>query len=212
VEARAYSRGVKDYYDRRAPEYDDWWLGQGLYAPVPAGWSQERDELMDAVAALAPKRTLDVACGTGFVTGRLRGDIVGVDQSDRMLDVARKRCPRARFVRGDALNLPFEGGTFERAFASHFYGHLEDEERVRFLAEARRVAGELVIADAALHGGKERTEWQERVLKDGSRWKVFKRFFTPETLLSELGGGEVVHAGRWFVAVVSPTAAPATAA
>jgi len=41
---------------------------------------------------------------------------------------------------------------------------------------------------------------------------VFKRFFTPETLLSELGGGEVVHAGRWFVAVISPSAAAAAAA
>jgi len=207
---------VKDYYDRRAPEYDDWWLGQGLYAPVPAGWSEERDELMDAVAALSPKRTLDVACGTGFVTGRLRGEIVGIDQSDRMLNMARRRCPRATFIHGDALQLPFEDGTFERAFASHFYGHLEEPERVQFLAETRRVAGEIVIADAALHGGKERFEWQERVLKDGSRWNVYKRFFTPETLLAELGGGEVVHAGRWFVAVVSQTktaaAAPETAA
>jgi ubiquinone/menaquinone biosynthesis C-methylase UbiE len=201
---------VKDYYERRAPEYDDWWLGQGLYAPVPPGWSEERDQLMEAVAALAPKRTLDVACGTGFVTGRLRGEVVGIDQSERMLKMARLRCPRARFVLGDGLDLPFEDGTFGRAFASHFYGHLEEPERLQFLAEARRVADELVIADAALHGGKERSEWQERVLKDGSRWTVFKRFFTPETLLAELGGGEVVHAGRWFIAVTSPS--PRTAA
>ena len=84
---------MKEYYDRRAPEYDDWWLGQGLFAPVPDGWSEERDELMAALEGLEPKRTLDVACGTGFVTMRLPGAIVGIDQSARMLDVATKRNP-----------------------------------------------------------------------------------------------------------------------
>jgi hypothetical protein len=37
------------------------------------------------------------------------------------------------------------------------------------------------------------------VLNDGSRWRVFKRVFTPEGLASELGG-DVLHAGRHFVA------------
>ena len=165
--------------------------------------------MMDAVAALEPKLTLDVACGTGFVTGRLRGEVLGIDQSEKMLDLARRRCPRATFVRADALQLPFEDGAFERAFASHFYGHLEEPDRLRFLTEARRVAPELVIVDAALQGGKERSEWQDRVLKDGSSWTVFKRFFTPDALISELGGGEVVHAGYWFVAVASQSAASA---
>lgn len=198
---------MKEYYDRRAPEYDDWWLGEGLYAPVPAGWSEERDALMATLAELAPKRTLDVACGTGFVTSRLRGEITGLDHSDEMLDIARRRNPEATFVQGDALSLPFVDAGFERVFASHFYGHLEDAERRSFLAEARRVAPELVVVDAALHGGAERAEWQERVLKDGSRWRVFKRFFTPETLIEELGGGGVLHTGRWFVAVQSPAVA-----
>jgi SAM-dependent methyltransferase len=195
---------VKEYYDRRAPEYDDWWLGEGLYAPVPPGWSEERDELMATLESLPPRRTLDVACGTGFVTGRLGGEIVGLDHSEAMLRVATRRNPGATFVRGDALALPFENGRFERVFASHFYGHLEEGERRQFLAEARRVAPELVIVDAALHGGVERGEWQERALKDGSRWRVFKRFFDAETLVAELGGAGVLHAGRWFVAVRSP--------
>jgi ubiquinone/menaquinone biosynthesis C-methylase UbiE len=203
-------RTVKEYYDRRAPEYDDWWLGEGLYAPVPAGWSEERDELMTALEALGPKRTLDVACGTGFVTNRLRGEIVGLDHSETMLRMAERRNPGKDFVQGDAFALPFPDNAFERVFSSHFYGHLEDGQRLQFLAEARRVAPELVIVDAALHGKDPRSEWQERVLKDGSRWTVFKRFFDPASLVSELEGGEIVHAGRWFVAVRS-LARPAVA-
>jgi len=195
---------VKEYYDRRAPEYDDWWLGQGLFAPVPAGWSDERDELMETLHELEPKRTLDVACGTGFVTARLPGEIVGVDHSPEMLERATLRNPRATFRQGDALDLPFPDAAFERVFASHFYGHLEAADRERFLAEAHRLAPELVIVDAAVQGGRQRDEWQNRVLKDGSQWTVYKRFFTPDGLAAELGGGEVLYEGDWFVAVVSP--------
>ena len=194
---------MKAYYHARAPEYDDWWLGRRLYAPSPPGWMEERDELLGAVQGLPPKRTLDVACGTGFVTRLLRGEVVGLDQSEAMLEVARRQAPSATYVAGDGLELPFADGSFERAFASHFYGHLEGPEQVRFVSEARRVAPELVVADAALHGGDEREEWQRRILGDGSEWQVYKRFFTGETLVAELGGGRVVHEGRWFVLVVA---------
>jgi hypothetical protein len=42
---------------------------------------------------------------------------------------------------------------------------------------------------------------QERVLRNGSRWQVYKRYFDPDVLVREIGGGEVVFAGRWFVLV-----------
>jgi demethylmenaquinone methyltransferase/2-methoxy-6-polyprenyl-1,4-benzoquinol methylase len=41
------------------------------------------------------------------------------------------------------------------------------------------------------------------VLNDGSRHTVYKRYFMPEQLTAELGGGAVLHAGRWFVAVLA---------
>jgi ubiquinone/menaquinone biosynthesis C-methylase UbiE len=206
---RAYSTKVRAYYHRRAPEYDDWWLGEGLYAPVPEKWAEERDHLLEMLKTLEPKRTLDVACGTGFVTLHLPGDVVGIDQSDAMVDVAANRVKAAEFVVGDAFPLPFADGSFERVFTSHFYGHLEEADRLKFLREARRVAPELIVVDAATHGGIERNEWQDRVLKDGSQWRVYKRYFSSSTLLSELGGGETLHSGRWFVAVRSPRATTA---
>ena len=45
-------------------------------------------------------------------------------------------------------------------------------------------------------------EWQERVLSDGSRHRVYKRFFAAQELADELGG-HVLYAGRWFVVVAS---------
>jgi ubiquinone/menaquinone biosynthesis C-methylase UbiE len=195
---------VEAYYDRRAPEYDDWYRGSGRFAERDRpGWDAEVEELCRSLESLPSARTLDVACGTGFLTRHLPGDIVGLDQSESMLEEARRQAPQATFVQGDGLALPFEDGAFERVFTAHFYGHLDEQERERFLGEARRLARELVIVDSALRADVEPEEQQERILNDGSRWEVYKRYFEPDALASELGGGEAFFAGRWFVAVRS---------
>jgi SAM-dependent methyltransferase len=193
---------LKTYYDRRAFEYDDWWLGRGRFAERERpGWDEEVEVLAELIASLPPMHTLDVACGTGFLTRHLRGDVVALDQSERMLAVAREQAPGARFVHGDALALPFEDGEFERVFTSYFYCHLEQDERARFLAESRRVAPELLVV-ASVPGADDPVErYEERTLNDGSRWTVFKRVFTGDQLAAELGGGDVLHEGRWFVVV-----------
>jgi ubiquinone/menaquinone biosynthesis C-methylase UbiE len=193
---------VKAYYERRAPEYDDWWLGTGVFMNRRRpGWLEETKALTRTLGALPPARTLDVACGTGFLTQHLRGEITGLDQSPSMLELARAKVPEGRFVQGDALELPFSDDSFERLLTSFFYGHLEEDERDAFRREARRVADELIVVDSALHDEVDPVEWQERVLNDGSRWQVYKRYFEPDSLADELGGGRTLFAGRWFVAV-----------
>jgi demethylmenaquinone methyltransferase/2-methoxy-6-polyprenyl-1,4-benzoquinol methylase len=195
---------VKAYYDRRAAEYDEWYRGVGRFAERDRqGWEEEVEGLAAALAGLPPARSLDVACGTGFLTRHLPGEVVGLDQSESMLEEARTQAPNASYVQSDALSLPFEDGAFERVFTAHFYGHLEGEAREPFLAEARRLAPELVVVDSALRDEVDPEERQERILNDGSRWEVYKRYFEPQALAQELGGGETVFAGRWFVAVRS---------
>jgi ubiquinone/menaquinone biosynthesis C-methylase UbiE len=195
---------VEAYYEARAPEYDDWWLGTGRFEERDRpGWEEERAALVAAIAGLPPARTLDVACGTGYLTQHLPGEVTGLDQSASMLELASARVPTAAFVQSDALRLRFQDGTFERVFTSHFYGHLEEPARTGFLGEARRVAPELVVVDSALRPDVQPVEVQERILEDGSRWEVYKRFFEPPELLAELGGGEAIYAGNWFVAVRS---------
>jgi ubiquinone/menaquinone biosynthesis C-methylase UbiE len=195
---------VQEYYDRRAPEYDDWYLGAGLFADRDRpGWENEVDRLVHALGGMPGGRTLDVACGTGFLTRHLRGDVVGIDQSEVMLAEARRQAPRSVYVQGDALSLPFPDQSFDRVFAAHFYGHLEGSERDTFLAEARRVAHELVVVDSARAGAEQDEARQERTLNDGSRWEVYKRWFTAEGLATELGGATIFE-GNWFVAVRSP--------
>jgi ubiquinone/menaquinone biosynthesis C-methylase UbiE len=192
---------VKTYYHARAHEYDDWWLGRGLYAERERpGWEEELEELATVLGNLAPTRTLDIACGTGFITRHLSGEVTGLDQSDAMIAIAGERIPGATFVVGDALNLPFADGAFDRVFTSYFYCHLEEQDRLRFLAEARRVAPELIVLGSRALPDEPRAQWQERVLQDGTRWEVYKRVFDPDELSAELGG-EILHLGHWFVAV-----------
>jgi len=195
---------MKDYYDTRAPEYDEWYLGVGRFASRERpGWRDAVEALERAVTALAPARTLDVACGTCFLTRHLRGPVTGLDQSDRMIEIAHGRMPSAEFVQADAIPLPFADDSFDRVFTGHFYGHLEGTEREAFLAEARRVAPELIVVDSAVRPDHERQEMQERILNDGSAFAVYKRYFDGDELARELGGGTVLHASEWFVMVAA---------
>jgi demethylmenaquinone methyltransferase/2-methoxy-6-polyprenyl-1,4-benzoquinol methylase len=195
---------MKEYYDTRAPEYDEWYLGLGKFGGLDRpDWDEDVRELVHAIAELPPARTLDVACGTGYLTCHLRGEITALDQSERMLAIARERLPAATIVCGDALELPFTDGSFDRVFTSHFYGHLQEREREAFLSEARRVAPELVVVDAAVRSDRQRAEWQQRVLNDGSRFEVYKRHFEGGALVEELSPGSVLLENRWFVVVAS---------
>jgi len=192
------------YYAQRAPEYDDFYLGTGLYASrARPGWHEEVESLRSLLASLSFSAIADVACGTGFLTRHLAGRVVGIDQSLAMLQIARAWVPGGRVVQGDALGLPFPAGTFDCLSAGHYYGHLRQSDRDRFLVEAHRVAARILIIDAAARGESSTEEVQPRMLNDGSRHSVYKRYFTPVQLLSELGGGRVLHAGRWFVVVLA---------
>src|SRR5215469_9234546 len=137
------------YYDRRATEYDEWYTGKGLFAQRDRpGWDDEVAQIVELVASLPPGRTLDVACGTGFLTRHLRGFVVGVDQSPAMVAIAQSRMPDGLAIVGDALHLVVADGAFGRVFTGHFYGHLPAAGRQVFLSEARRAAGELVVIDS----------------------------------------------------------------
>jgi len=74
--------------------------------------------------------------------------VVGLDQSAAMLDIARGRVPWADFVRGDALNMPFAEGSFDRVFSSNFYGSRHMIYRRYFTAEglAEELGGRILFA------------------------------------------------------------------
>lgn len=188
------------YYEQRASEYDDWYESAGLFAARSRpGWSKEVAEIVELVTALPEAQTLDVACGTGFLTRHLRGLVIALDQSPSMVAIAQARLPDGIAILGDALRLPFADGAFQRVLAGHFYGHLPADERGGFLSEARRVAPELIVIDTARRTDCPAEHWDSRALNDGSRHSVYKRYLTAEQLAQEIGGHPLLD-GRWFVA------------
>ena len=191
---------MRAHFDQRAAEYDGWWLGTGSFAERERpGWSAEVEQLIGVVRALPPARVLDVACGTGFLTQHLRGELVALDQSARMVEIAAARLPNARVLQGDVAPLPFDDGEFDRVFTSHFLHHLSPERRAAFIAETRRVGRELVVVEDVPPA----EESHERVLSDGSRHRTHRHSFTAAELITELGAGQVLHEGRWFVVVAA---------
>src|SRR4051812_10993775 len=134
------------YYGQRSSEYDDWWLGSGSFARRERpGWQDEVARLIELVAALSPATTLDVACGTGFLSQYLRGELTLLDQSTSLPALPHERRLAAPSVHTRVPPRPFPDAGAGRLFTSHFYGHLRDDVRGEFVAEARRAAGELII-------------------------------------------------------------------
>jgi demethylmenaquinone methyltransferase/2-methoxy-6-polyprenyl-1,4-benzoquinol methylase len=103
------------YCEQRAREYDQWYTGEGRFAERSRpGWEAEVEQVIDLVRQPPPGRVLDVACGTGFLTRHLRGQVVAVDQSPSMAAIARSRLPEGTAVVGDVLRLPVTDGAFDR--------------------------------------------------------------------------------------------------
>ena len=192
---------MEAYYELRASEYDDWYLGTGRFAARDRpGFRREVDDVAVVLASLPPARTLDVGCGTGFVSRHLPGEVIGADRSVGMLRIARTRLTGPT-VCTDALRLPFRAGSVDRIFAGHVYGHLTADRARAFVAEAFRLAPELLIIDSVARADVEPEEVQDRVLNDGSSHAVYKRYFVPGQLVAELGSGHTLFDGRWFALV-----------
>jgi demethylmenaquinone methyltransferase/2-methoxy-6-polyprenyl-1,4-benzoquinol methylase len=89
-----------------------------------------RRALVTAVDPRPGQRLLDVATGTGMVAAALldRGaTVVGLDQSEDMLGVARERLgDRATLVRGEAERLPFADGEFDALTFTYLLRYVDD--------------------------------------------------------------------------------------
>jgi SAM-dependent methyltransferase len=106
-----------------------------------------KEVLWEAIATASPQRVLEVGGGDGWLSERMRDelgcDVVLVDQSERMVELAAERDLDARV--GDVQDLPFAAGSFDTVVAAWMLYHVDDVERG--LSEIARVlepAGRLV--------------------------------------------------------------------
>jgi SAM-dependent methyltransferase len=118
-------------WQRVADKYDSTWATSTRQFIAP---------LLDAAAVGANMSLLDVGSGPGYVAAAAaeRGaQPSGLDFSSEMVAIAREKFPALEFLEGDAQNLPFPDGTFERVVANFAFLHVTNPERA--CAEACRV-------------------------------------------------------------------------
>ncbi len=89
------------------------------------------------------EKILDLGCGNGRLLEIFKDkkvDYIGVDNSEKLIEIAKKKYSKARFQVADALNLPFPNNYFDKVFCIAVLHHIPSEEfRLQFLKEARRV-------------------------------------------------------------------------
>lgn len=154
-EINPYSKGsdkgeqVERMFDSIARRYD--FMNSAMSFGQHRRWRNKA--LKEAMAELPQKdryKVLDVATGTGDVAFRLHSLlptslITGIDLSEGMLDVARKKLKELpakereliAFGKGDSLSLPFHDGDFD--FVTVAYGVRNFSDLRKGISEMRRV-------------------------------------------------------------------------
>jgi SAM-dependent methyltransferase len=106
-----------------------------------------RELLFDAIAESRPTDVLEVGCGEGELAERVARDltarVVAVDQSERMVELARARGVDARL--GDVQRLPFDDGSFDVVVAAWMLYHVPSLDRgLSEIVRVLRPSGSLV--------------------------------------------------------------------
>jgi demethylmenaquinone methyltransferase / 2-methoxy-6-polyprenyl-1,4-benzoquinol methylase len=147
---------VRAMFDRIARLYDR--MNTVMTAGLHHKWRQRAADL----AAVAPgDRVLDVATGTGDLAFELvrrvdpDGEVIGVDFSEAMLDLARTKAPartpsrtNIQFKPGNALALDFPDGAFAAATVGFGARNFSDlEQGLREMTRVVRPGGRVVVLE-----------------------------------------------------------------
>ncbi|HEX2234097.1 MAG TPA: bifunctional demethylmenaquinone methyltransferase/2-methoxy-6-polyprenyl-1,4-benzoquinol methylase UbiE [Thermoleophilaceae bacterium] len=140
---------VRAMFDRIARVYDR--MNSVMTAGMHHRWRERAADL----ARLRPGGSaLDVACGTGDLAVALKrrvgegGRVVGLDFSERMLELARAKAPDIRFEAGNALELPYAEGEFDAVTVGFGARNFSDlGQGLREMARVTRPGGRVVVLE-----------------------------------------------------------------
>lgn len=153
-EAEGKTARVEQMFDAIAPRYD--LLNRVLSLGIDQRWRTQAIRLLDADR---PQRVLDVATGTADLAVKAERllhprEVVGVDLSQEMLQVGRKKVEklglggRITLERANAESLPFSDDVFDAAFVAFGVRNFEDlDAGLSEIARVVRPGGALVVLE-----------------------------------------------------------------
>jgi demethylmenaquinone methyltransferase/2-methoxy-6-polyprenyl-1,4-benzoquinol methylase len=152
---------VQQLFATIARRYD--LLNDIMSAGLHRRWKRRLVELADGKCKAEggkPKRVLDLCCGTGDIAlafARAGADVTGADFTEEMLRVAKARTEAVRWVRADALGLPFPDNSFDVVSVGYGLRNLADIERglreiLRVLKPGGKFLGRVFCGDPDTHG------------------------------------------------------------
>jgi tRNA (cmo5U34)-methyltransferase len=117
-----------------------------------------QDTVADATRGVPARRVLELGTGTGETARRVlelhpEAEFVGIDESESMLDEARRALPASADLRPSRLQDPLPDGPFDLVFSCltvHHLGGAEKAELFRRVAKALRPGGRFVLADVVV--------------------------------------------------------------
>jgi malonyl-CoA O-methyltransferase len=140
-QVRIDKEAVRRRFDRAAPVYDEHTALQQAMASELARWVERE-----------PADVLELGCGTGQLTGRLRerfpaAAIEAVDFAPGMLERARERVPSVRYTLGDIEELDWRPGSFDLVISNATVQWLtEPAATLARLAASLRPSGQLLLS------------------------------------------------------------------
>ncbi|XVV11053.1 class I SAM-dependent methyltransferase [Actinoplanes sp. CA-131856] len=183
----------REYYRQRAPEYDEWWQARGQYAKSPtdeARWFADVAEVERALDAFGPAgNVLELAAGTGWWTRRLARhaqQVTAVDAAPETLAIneASVQAGNVRYVTADIFSWEPPAAAFDVVFFSYWLSHVPADRLAGFqrqVSAALRPGGRVFVIDS-YHTRRLPDDKQQRVLNDGRRFEVIKRYWQPGEL------------------------------
>jgi demethylmenaquinone methyltransferase/2-methoxy-6-polyprenyl-1,4-benzoquinol methylase len=115
-----------------------------------------RRAMIDAIDPRPGQRILDVATGTGmvaFALARRGATVIGLDQSEDMLNAARERlaaepADNLTFIQGEAEHLPFDDGEFDALTFTYLLRYVDHRDAtMRELARVVRPGGRIGMVE-----------------------------------------------------------------
>ena len=180
------------YFEERAEEYDEVFAGKGPAIHHYGGmYIKDIAQIAEVVAAFGGGHLIDIGCGTAYWAQHYAAGcehITCLDQSANMLSQARARAreldlKQTDFVHADFFDIDLGSAVYDRALVSVLLSHLDRKQEDAFferLKQTLKPGGRVLIVDSlwsprrSKYRNKEGVE--ERVLKDGRKFKVFKRY------------------------------------